>query len=261
MNDGYAIFPGALSTDEVASVRAAVTEYFKVGGNLYDYGMTQPDAFSLVPSIRWLITHDAIVDAVKLCAGRDDVQFTFQSDCHMNMLSGWHTDTGAYFTREEVSPDDFQVFKVGIYLQDHFDNAQGLTVSPGSHLPPNLRNPSVTSPVKTRAGDIIVFDTRIWHVGDQKKLHEKIFGKLVRSEKVKYAAGGLFRRLTGRVEKVSVFFSYGVPNAHTLAFAQRTTQRQDRQNGVKVSQQPEALIKELRARGMPFVNLENASVC
>lgn len=257
LRDGYVAFSGVLAADEIKSIRRAVVSFFKTGGRLYDYGLTQPDAFSSVPAIRWLITHPGILEAVRKCAGRDDIQFTFHSDCHMNMLSGWHTDTGAYFTTEEVAPAEFQVYKVGIYLQDHFENSQGLTVSEGSHLPPNRLNPARVKPLKTRAGDIIVFDTRIWHVGDQKRLHEKIFGKIVRNEKIKYEAGFAFRKLMGRQEKISVFFTYGAPNVHTLEFSKRNMVRQNRQCGIQHSTPPPDLISLLESGHVDMAPLES----
>ena len=256
LRNGYVTFSGVLTPGEIQRIRTAVVAFFKTGGRLYDYGITQPDAFSNVPAIRWLITHPSILQAVKRSAGREDIQFTFHSDCHMNMLSGWHTDTEAYFTTEEVAPDDFQVYKVGIYLQDHFENSQGLTVSEGSHVAPNRRNNDRVKPLQTRAGDIIVFDTRIWHVGDQKRLHEKVFGKLVRSEEIKYKAGFLFRKILGRQEKVSVFFTYGAPNEHTLEFSKRNMARQNRQRGIISSSPPPELIEVLKSGQVDMVALD-----
>lgn len=256
LREGCVTFSGVLTQDEVQRIRSAVVDFFKTGGHLYDYGITQPDAFSNIPTIRWLITHPHILQAVRASAGRHDIQFTFHSDCHMNMLSGWHTDTGAYFTTEEVAPDDFQVYKVGIYLQDHFENSQGLTVSEGSHLAPNRRNMDRVKSLKTRAGDIIVFDTRIWHVGDQKRLHEKIFGKLAPSEKIKYKAGFLFRKIIGKQEKVSVFFTYGAPNTHTLEFSRRNMARQNRQRGINHSSPPPELIEVLKSAQVEMAALE-----
>lgn len=259
LRDGYATFSGVLTPEEVQKVRAAVVRFFDGAGRLYDFGKTQPDAFARVPEIRWLITHPKILAAVRQAAGRDDIQFTFHSDCHMNMLSGWHTDTGAYFKTEEVAPEDFQVYKVGIYLQDHVENGQGLTVSEGSHVAPNRRLDDRIKPLHTRAGDIIVFDVRVWHVGDEKRLFEKVFGKVAPSEAVKYKAGFLFRRLTGRQEKVSVFFTYGVPNRHTLEFSRRNMARQNKQNGIDHSRPPADLVQLLRSGGVDMVALEGVN--
>lgn len=256
LRDGYVTFKGVLSPKEVEQVRGEIYKFFDKAGRFYDFGKTQPDAFSQVPKIRWLITHPGVLAAVRSAAGTDEIQFTFHSDCHMNMLSGWHTDTGAYFKSDEVAPKDFQVFKVGIYLQDHMVNAQGLTVSEGSHHAPNGILRDRVKALHTQAGDIIVFDVRIWHVGDEKKLFEKVVGKVVRSEPTKYKMGGVFRKFTGRVDKLSVFFTYGLPNNHTLEFSKRNMTRQNKQNGISNSIPPKDLVDLLRQGQVKMVPME-----
>lgn len=259
VRNGYATFAQVLTPEEVERIRTAVVNFFEQSGIPRFFGKTQPDAFSRIPEIRWLITHPKILAAVCQCAGRDDIQFTFHSDCHMNMLSGWHTDTEAYFTSEESAPEDFQVFKVGIYLQDHLHDNQGLTVSEGSHLPPNRLLRDRIKALNTRAGDIIVFDVRLWHAGDQTNFLEKVFNKLAPNEDIKYRAGLLFRLLSGRKQKVSVFFTYGAPNQYTLEFSRRNMIRQNKQNGIDYSHPPaEDLVQLLHRKRVDMVNLVDA---
>ena len=227
---GYCLFPGLLNPADIDKLRQGVHHFFQQSGVYYDFGKTQPDAFSNVDSIRWLLKDPRILDAVASCMGGDDFVYTMHSDIHMNMLSGWHTDTGAYFDRADVLDPSFRVLKVGIYLQDHSVDARGLTVSKGSHLAaetkPALKN---VEALKTSVGDVVVFDTRIWHVGDQKTKFERIFGKLLNSERLKYRSGGLLRALTGRKDKSSVFFTFGLPNELTVLFSERNALRQEKQ--------------------------------
>lgn len=254
---GACVVPGVLNAAEIERLRTAVRQYFENHGRCYDFGKTQPDAFSTVPDLRWLIGHPGILQAVRAAAGCDDIQFTFHSDTHCNMLSGWHTDTQAYFTPAEVATDTFQVLKVGIYLQDHGQaNCQGLTIDPGSHRTGTL-NVTGATPIQTRAGDIIVFDVRVYHHGDKKSTLERLLGKVIRSEQLKYRLWRRVRSLTGRRDKLSIFFTYGVPNEHTLEFSRRNMLRQNRQNGRNETQIPRDLLASAKSSGVALVDLDS----
>lgn len=252
---GACVVPGVLKPEEVQQLRDALYTYFDTQGRCYDFGKTQPDAFSRLPDVRWLIGHPEILAAVRAAAGRDDIQFTFHSDAHCNMLSGWHTDTQAYFTPEEVSDEAFRVLKVGIYLQDHGDKSkQGLTIVPGSHRTGFLEEEQAV-PVPTQAGDIIVFDVRIFHHGDKKTPLERLLGKTIKSEPLKYQLWKRLRWLTGRTDKLSIFFTYGVPNEHTTEFSRRNMQRQNRQNRVPEHRVPPALLAAVQSSGVAMADL------
>ena len=255
LKDGYVVLPGLFTEQEIESLRKDVKEYFETAGRLANFGLTQPDAMSRIPSIRWLLYHEKLLAAFREVAGRDDIQFTFHSDAHSNLLGDWHTDTQAYFKPEEVRDDDFQVFKAGIYLQDHLGhNAQGLTVSEGSHLSAKVENERV-KPLPSRAGDVIIFDVRLFHHGDRIRFFEKVCNRIIPSDAAKARLGILLRRLMGRKEKLSIFFTFGAPNEHTTEFSKRNMVRQNKQNRIDHSRPPGELVELLESSRIPYVSL------
>lgn len=254
LRDGYVTIPQVLTTDEIASLAATVKEHFRHNGLKIHFGQAQPDAMCRIPDIRWLLTHEKLLAAFKEVAGRDDIQFTFHSDAHSNAVGGWHTDTQAYFRPDEVRGDDFQVYKVGIYLQDHIGNNQGLTVSEGSHLSGRVE-PDKVRALPTRAGDIILFDVRIFHHGDKNNLIYRLSDRLIRSGSLKTKCAAIFRKLTGRRDKRSIFYTFGVPNVNTHEFSKRNMARQNRQNKIDHSRPPQELIDLLESHEIPYVSL------
>lgn len=255
LRDGFVVIPGLFTEQEIDSLRDEVKSFFQKEGRHANFGLTQADAMSRIPSIRWLLTHKNLLAAFRQVAGRDDIQFTFHSDAHSDLLGDWHTDTQAYFKPEEVRTDDFQVYKVGIYLQDHAgNNAQGLTVSKGSHLSGRVERDRVEA-LHSRSGDVIIFDVRIFHHGDLMRFHEKVCNRLLPTESLKVKFGELFRRITGRKGKLSIFFTFGVPNEYTTEFAKRNMVRQNKQNQIAHSRPPEELVELLKSNHIPYVPL------
>lgn len=253
---GFALAKGVFSHEEIATLRDEVNHFFRDQGRCYDFGKTQPDAMSRIPSLRRLIVDSRMLDLARAAAGRDDIQFTFHSDAHQNMLSGWHTDTQAYFSREESSPADFEVHKIGIYLQDHTSNKQGLTVVPGSHKERTLRAEAAEA-LSTGVGDVVIFDVRIFHHGDKKQWHERVLRKILPNESTAYTAGTMLRKLAGRADKLSIFFTYGWPNEHTRQFALRNMKRQIAQNGHASREGWRDAAELLRHHGVPFADVES----
>lgn len=254
MRNGYVTIPDMLTDAEVASLTAAVKEHFRNNGRYINFGVTQPDAMSRIPAIRWLLTHEKLLSAFREVTGRDDIQFTFHSDAHSNLIGGWHTDTQAYFKPEEVQSDEFQVYKVGIYLQDHLGNNQGLTVSEGSHRSGKIEHSRV-QPLSTKVGDVIIFDVRLYHHGDKSRFVERACNRLIRSESMKMRIGMIMRWLLGRQDKRSIFFTFGAPNESTYEFSKRNMARQNRQNKINHSRPPQELIELLQACDVPYVSL------
>ncbi|MGB8703289.1 MAG: hypothetical protein WCD18_28060 [Thermosynechococcaceae cyanobacterium] len=176
--------------------------------------------------------------------------FTSHCDVHSGILSGWHKDDGmttmegGYFGRPMYNNPDCSVYKVAIYLQDHTQNKTGLTVRSGSHKYESLvQGDEVYLP--TSVGDIVVFDVRLTHVGQQYIvpviwlnsqiiLLQKIFNKLVGIKNSKIIT--LFKKNYDRIffqEKISIFFTYGLPNEYTKVFSQNNMKRQVMQNKKK----------------------------
>jgi hypothetical protein len=173
--------------------------------------------------------------------------FTNHCDIHSGILSGWHKDDGmtamegGYFGSPAYHEDDCQVYKVAIYLQDHVVNTAGLSVRKGSHRFADL-NEGPETYLKTRAGDVVVFDVRLTHSGQQDCIPipivmnqiktgqgfvNNIFGRQFSYSKLNNSLKFVYDRVAGT--KLSLFFTFGLPNDFTIKFSTNNMKRQVQQ--------------------------------
>lgn len=259
---GFAVVRHVLSSDEVEQIRDAIRARLTHGGSRLGLGRTQPNASVALPELASIFAHGRIVAIVKSALGEDNVVFTGHCDVHMNMLSGWHKDSGeafgGYFRGDCFVATDCRVYKIGIYLQDS-DRRSALRVRPGSHRNASLRYGDVLQ-IDTRVGDIVIFDVRLSHTGQLPDPVEKAI-KLVNllfthndrtREDTRWASAlkAAYWRVVGRKDRLSVFFTYGYPNAHTYDFSFFNIVRQNKQSHVRDPRLPKELCARLHAMGV-----------
>ena len=233
--NGYTLFPGLLSSHEIQKLREACLDYFNNTSSFIYYmgGKTQSDAMSRIPGIRFLLNHEAIVDVLKGVIG-DDVRFLHHSDAHLNMLNGWHKDITGYVKspwEKREGQNAFGIYKIAFYLQDHLNDNNGFSLRKGSHLYPDQGHGEVVD-LHTRAGDALLFDQRLDHVGQQPNLLEKLMLRYVKTSDNSYTIFHRWRHLNGVKDKMSVFMGFGNSNAFSLEFTNNVIARQNRQNQI-----------------------------
>lgn len=231
--DGIFVVRDALSRDEVGKLREVIRGHLAEGGLRHSLGKTQPNAAENVPDLAFIFAHPQILKVIRQVLGESNAVFTGHCDIHMNMLSGWHKDSGetvpgGYFSGPYMTAPDCRVYKVAIYLQDT-GQRDGFTARLGSHRDTDLSvGEQVTA--QTRIGDIVVFDVRITHTGQLPDPVEKGFKAISRAlnkglrdrEDAEWItrAKARYWRLIGRRDRLSVFFTYGAPNTFTYDFAE-----------------------------------------
>ncbi len=259
---GFAVIRDVLRRDEVEFFREVIRQRLARSGSRLGLGRTQPNASVAVPELTGIFAHPRIVAVVKGLLGDDNVVFTGHCDAHMNMLSGWHKDSGeafgGYFRGDCFVAPDCRVYKIGIYLQDS-DPRSALRVRPGSHRSASLDFGEMLR-IDTRVGDIVVFDVRLSHAGQLPDAFEKaikavnvLFTRNDRTREDARIAGALksaYWRIRGRKDRLSVFFTYGYPNAHTYDFSFFNIARQARQSQVRELRLPPELGERLRSLGV-----------
>jgi ectoine hydroxylase-related dioxygenase (phytanoyl-CoA dioxygenase family) len=193
---GYAVVPGVLSPESVATMRESLDRYFD--GTESAAEMPTEDFLS-DPSLWRIVFAEPIVDAMRtLLGGRYTLfpNFTVRKALYV----GWHVDTAfAGPGKPHVWERDFGHVQGAIYLQDNDDaSGGGLDFVQGSHRPavPRLRgdhpvNVTLTSllngrvrrkaTVRSRAGDLV-----LWHA---RTVHRSTPAKTGPSSRTKY---GLF---------------------------------------------------------------------
>ena len=166
-NNGFVIIRNVLSNEEIFQLRNVVNNHFPTKGIAHNHGLTQPNAAVEIPKINWLFYHSKILFTFRKLLGQE-ITFTSHCDVHSSTLSGWHKDDGmtvmdgGYFGFPAYKEQNCHVHKMAIYLQDHINNQGGLTVRKGSHIFPSFDRGEEVG-LKTRKGDVIIFDVRLTH--------------------------------------------------------------------------------------------------
>jgi len=255
--DGAFVVRNLLSVSEIARLREQVRQRLVRSGRRLSLGRTLPGAAS-ASELSWALSHPRIVAVFKALSGSTSTLFTGHCDIHMNMLSGWHKDSGetygGYFTGDYFAADDCCVYKAAIYLQDAGER-DGLTIRCGSHRTPDL-NAGTDAKLLTRRGDVVFFDVRINHCGQLPDLVEtgiKAAAKVATrgsriAQEPPWASRvrDLYWRVTGRDDRLSVFFTYGASNRYTEEFAEANVRRQLQQAGADEALLPAGLLESLR---------------
>lgn len=246
IDTGFILMSNLLSDIEIKTLRKLVKQHFQSHGVVANSGLTQPNAAVEVPEINWLFYHPKILAVMRQLLGQEKIMFTSHCDLHCRTLSAWHKDDGmtvmegGYFGFPAYDREDCKVYKVALYLQDHDHNKAGLTVRNGSHKLSAL-NQGEEVYLPTKAGDIVVFDVRLTHRGQRsvvpveflekpnhliKKGLNKVF-KISHKKSDRYFKK-IYDTLYG--DRLSIFFTYGLPNEYTKNFAINNMKRQLQQN-------------------------------
>lgn len=261
-SNGYTVVEGALTTYEIQTLRKTLLHYFRHGDFIYLYGAKlRPDAFNApgLKDILWLLKKETIAAAIKQIAG-ENVKFTHHSDVHLNLAGGWHKDNyGCDDFAVRGDNELYGVYKVALYLQDHLDSNYALKVRKSSHKTRSTTEGDVIA-INTRAGDAIIFDCRISHMGQQDAMPATAAGRfylrhimgLAQSDQSRYKLRHWYRRLTGIPDRLSIFFAYGKCNSFTEEHIAGNVRRQNEQMGIQRAAPCQEIITNLQVVGIGF---------
>jgi hypothetical protein len=183
--DGYAIVRNVLRPEEVRFLRFAAKTYLHAS-RCYDYGgKFELVEWTKIPDIEAIV----VSDSVRRHLARATEPFAFGltgiCDLSLNTTSQWHKDI-THFTDMDghVATDEaFRFYKIAFYLQDQDEVSRAtLRVRPGSHLSRDLTDLPEKKAVVS-AGDMIIFDVRIDHLGQLTTLTDRLL-------RVSFAAAG-----------------------------------------------------------------------
>jgi hypothetical protein len=259
---GCAVVSSVFSAQEIETMRSTVREHLTTSGSRFSLGKTQPNAAIVVPDLGWIFAHPRVVSLFQALIGSPSPVFTGHCDIHMNMLSGWHRDSGeafgSYFTGDYFSDDECRVYKMAIYLQDT-EEGDSLKVVPHAHRVPQFDS-SKGHPLFTSVGDVVIFDVRLPHTGQLPDMVEKGIkainiamkgrDRTVEDSPIATRLKQAYCRLVGREDRLSIFFTYGADNRRTEEFARANMDRQNRQANVQETSLPGPLVESLISRGV-----------
>jgi len=148
----------------------------------------------------------------KIFGGSENYRFCGHNDIGVNRVVGWHKDklngdVEKYQVHNIWEPHEgekHEIVKVLTYLEDHTNDNDGLKVVPGSHIKSDV-NGSGAIQLRPKKGDVIIFDQRITHRGQERQSKDS---------------------------RILVSMGFGKNNIFTDEFEKGTMVRQNRQNKV-----------------------------
>ncbi len=266
--NGFLIINNVFRDEEIANLRNSVTNYMnKCDISFSSYGgKTQPNAACVLPNLAWIFYHPKVLSIMRELLQTENIMFTSHCDVHSRTLSGWHKDDGmmvmegGYFEKPSYNLDDCQVYKIAIYLQDHYYNLGGLRVRSKSHRLSTLDQGEEVY-LRTKAGDIVIFDVRLTHTGQTEVipvpwllkpigLLTRVLHKLFRIPYSKFNSWlkTFYDSIAG--DRLSIFFTFGYPNEYTIKFAQNNMRRQLAQDPKSSVYLPKVLRQQLLENGV-----------
>jgi len=189
---GFTVIENFLSDNQVNHFRNLIKDYFADGKNrclgYKDKTSTlKPDGINepYFEDMKLIFSNKKLINVMKELSD-DNVRYVHHFDIHLNMpgAKGWHTDVqsiyqdgGKYLTKDQggVWKSVYGVYRMAIFLQDHYNNRGGLSVIPASHLIEENEH-KIYNGIDTHlfedeyyipssAGDCILFDARLLHKG------------------------------------------------------------------------------------------------
>lgn len=159
--------------------------------------------------------------------------FLHHSDAHVDTVAGkgWHRDTDWQLKNhdnkiniwDDKDNEKYCVIRIALYLQDHHLDTNGLYIRAGSH---KKEGPSKEFYAKTRTGDVILFDSRLYHKGGHS------------GRKKDYRA--------------AIYWAMGRDNIFSHQHIEAQLQRQKRQLGIEDYEINHELKKRLIKNGIGF---------
>jgi hypothetical protein len=257
--NGFVVVRNVLTGDQVAMLRRAVKRHLKSAG-WYNYGgKFQVQAMHAVPHVGKIMTSDRVLDLLQGITEPHDVMLTGECDVMMNTTSTWHKDITHHplaAERRVFEDETFRVYKIAVYLQDQDEHSRAtLKVRPRSHKMENGTDLPV-KPAAVQAGDAVVFDIRIDHVGQFPSLSDKLirrgFEKIaprlhVDPQKAFSKARALLRWSHPHgPDRMAIFVTFGPSHEWTRAYASACDEVHP---PVSASMSPDVLA-HLASRGM-----------
>ncbi|CAN5354729.1 hypothetical protein BH24PSE2_BH24PSE2_02990 [soil metagenome] len=139
--DGYIVVPSVFAATEIDRTKAALLREAEAQGGLErsdrrlgSHGL--PLEAAAYPAARALMFSDAIVPIVTRLLGHEPIYFGDSSVNYGGGYTGWHKDNRVSDRADGTAPDwegDYDLIRVGIYLQDCASHSGGLLVRAHSH--------------------------------------------------------------------------------------------------------------------------------
>lgn len=207
------------------------------------------------PEFKDIILDERVISAIQQLVGKKHLFYFGNSIFHIHSdgFRGYHRDN---VDRTVDGPDwhgNYTMIRCGLYLQNHDKYSGGLEVIPGSHksLEPTNNPPEF---VKSRAGDLVIWDMRILHsgntqmprffydhplpIGSKREMQLRRFGLMRKEEK----------------DRLAMFFAYGGDREQVMRFHEFTNAyKDDFIEGWTLSPINKKIVEEAKQKGLEII--------
>lgn len=201
-NDGYVVVPSVFPPSHIEAAKSELLRTAEDHGNLAKQvrrigGASLPQQAAAYPAARQLMFSDQVIALVTELLGEQPIYFGDSSVSFGAGYTGWHKDNRVSDRADGRAPDwqgDYDLVRVGIYLQDCKHHSGGLLIRAGSHrrapmmpgwiekrarfLGPLVRRINkfrsrfigTARFVDSRPGDVVLWSLRTTHAGHAVRL-------------------------------------------------------------------------------------------
>ena len=240
---GYLIVRSVFTPEEVAQLRQSAYEHrdrqqqLGLVAQVKQAASVKGDLLSK-NGLGWVIYDPRIVAIATEILGDAPTYFADSTYQIGTGTRGFHRDNiDRYQFGQGADWDDaYRMIRFGVYLQDHDSYSGGIRFKAGSH------RTAVGSDVfaDTRAGDVVLWDLRILHSGNARRM--KVLNNLPLHVGLENRLPDfLFREQQG--ERISLFFSYGLANHHLDRYVEQHVVKRMQENVLLSDYSSETLEK------------------
>ena len=220
---GYVVLRDVFSKDECVKYKKIIKNYFDNNPDKTLFNnCAKPDAFGdrQLEHLQNIFYNQKFTEPLHILSSKK-LMFLHHSDIHYNFDAySFHDDNQARhlsevpkeysFIEEDLGEGKtpYECYTIAIYMQDH-TNGSGLTVIEGTHLEQRFSNEELSETsnrdsvvdISSNAGDVIIFDARLYHRGN----------------------------VLDTKDRASIFLRMGCENMHGVIHAKGAIERQKRQ--------------------------------
>jgi hypothetical protein len=254
--DGYAVIRNVFSLDEVAALRKAMEDLKvnqakkgtqrpldpQVPDLVYFYG----DMLS-AKGIDHLVFDDRLVNVAKAILG-PHIVYWGDSTYHFGKgYRGFHKDCVDRSDPEGLDwKSEYDVIRMGIYLQDHERYSGGIKMRKGSHLYPDLTSGRAVD-VPSHSTDLVVWKLTTTHSGNAVRC--RFFPRTTLQNRWENRLPDILA-LPEQKERHTLLFTYGRPGIHLDRYIKYCVDRGDYHEHWRHSSYDEKLLERSRRLGI-----------
>lgn len=267
--NGYVVIRNILTPDQVQALRHAMKKHLKSFGWCNYGGKFHVQAMNSISEVANIMASDSIVRSLKEITHPVDVLLTGECDIMINTTSTWHKDIThhpLYLDGRIFNDESFRVYKIAFYLQDQDQDSRAtLKVKPKSHLMEEGGHMPIEK-AAVRAGDAVVFDVRIDHLGQLptvtdkllRRTFERLAARLHIDAQKSFTKSRSFLRFLRRStsDRMAVFLTFGPSEEWTRSYGEACQMRY----ALASSTIDQNVISRLEANGVTVMRNWNAEL-